>query len=381
MMKKLLLSLILLILFNSISYAENVHLQGYNGTQSRYYDRLNTPGTYLYPQNAYKQMENYIQAIEYNRSIEKLFVSRWEKPQNLSGHKQVTLVFKRTKGGVISNIEILKTSGSAEFDNSVINVFKSLKHLPYDVRSFASDKTKPYSVDFTVDYNNGKTTIFTSFYMGESKRVGIRTEPLKDIKISWYVNDLGAYALLNKELEKSNLKDYGLLLVSVDVDNNGNYVNPYIKISSGSNDFDNLAISMVKNLNSDDRIRKTPNNAHTVEIMFSNFDNSKLSNVYNDEAGKELEKYKNEVLSYITSKWKPPLEVRGFRSNYTSLLVEINRDGTFVNVDVASSSGNAVFDNYAVKTVRNINKYKPLPKDYDGESIKVFVTFMCKIKW
>ena len=380
-MKKLLLSFILLILFNSISYAENVHLQRYNGKPYQNYNRLNATGSYLYPQRAYKEMENYIQTIEYNRSIEKLFVSRWEKPQNLSGHKQVTLVFKRTKGGVISNIEILKSSGSAEFDASVINVFKSLKHLPYDVRSFASDKTKPYSVDFTVDYNNGKTAVFTDFYMGKSKHVGIRTEPLKDIKISRYVNDLGAYALLNMDFERIKVKDYGLLFVSVDIDENGNYVNPYIKISSGSNDFDNLAISMVKNLNSDKRIRKTPNNAHTAEIMFSNYDNSKLSNVYNDEVGKELEKYKNEVLSYITSKWKPPLEVRGFRSNYTSLLVEINRDGKFVNIDVASSSGNAVFDNYAVKTVRDINKYKPLPTDFDGESIKVFVTFACRVDW
>lgn len=384
MFKRFIISLIILIFSNLYCYGEGYYLPAYDSAshQTQRYKNIRNIGNYS--ESVRKNYQDYLKTIKYDDEIKNLFLSQWEKPKHLKGHKQVTLAYMRTLEGEVSNIEILKSSGSddfGDFDNSVIKTLQTISPLPYDVR-IKKEKYigKPYPVFLTVDYNNGNVEIFQGIYMHVyGKKLRVRSLQPEITDINRFENDMRIGAVLINKLSNIQLKEYGSTLIYVDIDDKGHFTNSYVKAPSGSVKLDNMFLNLVNSLNYEKLLPKNQNIPHAISILFESFNKDNLSEIFNPKYDKELEKYSKDAELYIKSKWHPPADVRGTASNYTSVLIEINKDGTFEKVEVFSSSGSPQFDKYAVDTVKNIGKYKPLPENFPQKSVNVLMTFVCNI--
>lgn len=329
-----------------------------------------------------KEYQNYISGRNKNILILQEIERNWIKPDNISGHKQIAIVYKLSSKKDVSDIEILHSSGSADFDKSIINAFKKSKPI---FKSIDTDNTviktgKSYKIRMVIDYTNGKLDSNTGSFMSAfNKATGFRTEPLKDITFDKYDYDYTIASFIHREWDRSNIKDFGFAVVSVDIDNNGNWSNPKIKISSDSNDFDKKALNIAQNIGNSKAIKKIYNNAHNIELNFLNYDTSKLSEAYKSNSEKYLYTYMNSLNSHIKLYWPPSRNIIANTSKAAQIKFNVKKDGTFDDVKVYNSSGNPAFDETAVNTVKKVHHYKPLPSDYDEDKIEVLMTFEANV--
>lgn len=54
----------------------------------------------------------------------------------------------------------------------------------------------------------------------------------------------------------------------------------------------------------------------------------------------------------------------------------IARDGRLVHIEVLEPSSNSIFNDEAIKSIKYIAPFKPLPKEFDGQDIEMIFTFI-----
>jgi protein TonB len=82
--------------------------------------------------------------------------------------------------------------------------------------------------------------------------------------------------------------------------------------------------------------------------------------------------YMAELKRRLTRNWHPP---RGDKTQRVVLRFQIARDGRLLSVLVEHSSGMDRLDAAAVEAVKLSEPFKPLPPEFDGESVPILFTF------
>ncbi|MFZ5864047.1 MAG: energy transducer TonB [Nitrospirota bacterium] len=84
--------------------------------------------------------------------------------------------------------------------------------------------------------------------------------------------------------------------------------------------------------------------------------------------------YTNALKRKINENWSPP--GAGFAQTRATLVVfTILRDGSVRGAEIEQSSGDAFFDQAAIRSVQRANPFPPLPPGYAEESMKIFFSF------
>ena len=87
-----------------------------------------------------------------------------------------------------------------------------------------------------------------------------------------------------------------------------------------------------------------------------------------------VKEYYNSIWSLIKSNWVIPEYLKG-RGLVVVIGLRIRRDGKVENLQVEKSSGNRVFDDYAIKAIKASEPFPPLPKEIKGEYLDLGVIF------
>ena len=84
--------------------------------------------------------------------------------------------------------------------------------------------------------------------------------------------------------------------------------------------------------------------------------------------------YTDEIKRLIFKKWEVP---ENQQMAGAVVVFEINRDGTGSKdkIAITDSTGDKNFNSAAIMTVLNSYPFQPLPKEFKGESIKVYFEF------
>jgi protein TonB len=84
--------------------------------------------------------------------------------------------------------------------------------------------------------------------------------------------------------------------------------------------------------------------------------------------------YMNALKRKINENWSPP--GAGFAQTRATLVVfTIHRDGSVRGMDIEQSSGDAFYDQAAIRSVLRASPFPPLPPGYAEESMKIFFSF------
>jgi protein TonB len=84
--------------------------------------------------------------------------------------------------------------------------------------------------------------------------------------------------------------------------------------------------------------------------------------------------YMNALKRKINENWSPP--GAGFAQTRATLVVfTIERDGSVRGMNVEESSGDAFYDQAAIRSVQRASPFPPLPPGYTEESMKIFFSF------
>lgn len=84
--------------------------------------------------------------------------------------------------------------------------------------------------------------------------------------------------------------------------------------------------------------------------------------------------YLRQIQQKVSEKWVPPARPaeRGLR---VVVLFEISRDGRVTNSKVEKSSGNAWYDQSALRAVMDATPFPPLPQEFQAQSLRVHFGF------
>jgi TonB family protein len=87
--------------------------------------------------------------------------------------------------------------------------------------------------------------------------------------------------------------------------------------------------------------------------------------------------YLRQLQNKITEKWVPPrgASVGGEKA---IVLFEIDREGQIKEPSVEKSSGNAIYDQSAVRAILEASPFPPLPQGFPGRSLRVHFGFEYK---
>ena len=84
--------------------------------------------------------------------------------------------------------------------------------------------------------------------------------------------------------------------------------------------------------------------------------------------------YMNALKRKINENWSPP--GAGFAQKRELLVVfTIQRDGSVRGAEIEQSSGDAFYDQAAIRSVRRATPFPPLPPGYPEENMKIFFSF------
>jgi protein TonB len=94
------------------------------------------------------------------------------------------------------------------------------------------------------------------------------------------------------------------------------------------------------------------------------------SNILLDVSNFPFTYYLRQLQNKITEKWTPP---RGASVGGETAIVlfEIDREGQIKEPSVERSSGNAIYDQSAVRAVLEASPFPPLPQGYPGRSLRI----------
>jgi protein TonB len=101
------------------------------------------------------------------------------------------------------------------------------------------------------------------------------------------------------------------------------------------------------------------------------------SNISLDVSDFPFTYYLRQLQNKITEKWVPPrgASVGGEKA---IVLFEIDREGQIKEPSVERSSGNAIYDQSAVRAVLEASPFPPLPQGFPGRSLRVHFGFEYK---
>ena len=85
--------------------------------------------------------------------------------------------------------------------------------------------------------------------------------------------------------------------------------------------------------------------------------------------------YREELEQIIFNKWT--FANTGLHVN---LVLKINKDGSFEDLEIFNSSDNIEFDKNAINTLKSLKQLKPLPENYPFPYAKAFITFSDNVK-
>lgn len=98
----------------------------------------------------------------------------------------------------------------------------------------------------------------------------------------------------------------------------------------------------------------------------------KTNNKSNIENPEIFNAYMRDMQRRIKLNWDPPKQEV---SKSVTLLYTINKDGSLKKYKVLKSSGDKYLDNAAIKALKDTSPFRPLPKEFEGESVDVQFTF------
>jgi protein TonB len=76
----------------------------------------------------------------------------------------------------------------------------------------------------------------------------------------------------------------------------------------------------------------------------------------------------------IDENWSPP--GAGFAQTRATLVVfTIQRDGSVIGTDIEQSSGDAFFDQAAIRSLQRATPFPPLPPGYSEDNMRIFLSF------
>lgn len=85
-----------------------------------------------------------------------------------------------------------------------------------------------------------------------------------------------------------------------------------------------------------------------------------------------FEDYMRNLEKTIKSNWHPPIDST---SNNVTLLFSIDKEGNIHSIQLKKSSGLPAADISAIRAVSELKKFRPLPKEYDGNDITIKFDF------
>jgi len=84
--------------------------------------------------------------------------------------------------------------------------------------------------------------------------------------------------------------------------------------------------------------------------------------------------YLRQIQQKVSEKWVPP--ARGSESgNRVVVLFEIERDGQVRTSKIERSSGNAIYDNSALRAIMDANPFPELPREFPSHSLRIHFGF------
>ena len=98
-------------------------------------------------------------------------------------------------------------------------------------------------------------------------------------------------------------------------------------------------------------------------------------------ANSDIDTSENDYVEYlqkcIKKNWHPPLEDM---AKNTVALIKIAKDGKLISCEIFKSSGNKKADEAAIKAVQAAAPFRPLPANYEGQSVNIIFTFNYRVE-
>lgn len=371
-------------LFHGV-FCEEIHLPRIEGTQNFSYNPIykNLPNASILND----EYEYYKINARHQKKLKEIINFNWVKPQKLTQGEHVVLLYKLSKKyGTVSDITIMKSSGSEEFDKSVIETLKKSSPLP-SLPKNKNIKTGNYEnvelIRSIFFYNDGELHNFSDeLYYNAGLKFKILPENTP-ISPQIFEQITNSQFYLHKFWTIKGVNEEGFGIVEVPTDEYGNYGSPKLILSSGNSSFDKKIIEITKLLSNSKKIssNRTKSEQYTVQFLFSNYNNNPIKQKYGQQNPEALSNYVNKVSSYIHLKWDLVHNKRSLidsKPKTCSVIFDIRKDGVFENPRIYISSGNADFDNFAIETVKKAKNYKPIPSEYNNERLTVVVVFEYK---
>jgi len=85
-----------------------------------------------------------------------------------------------------------------------------------------------------------------------------------------------------------------------------------------------------------------------------------------------ISQYRIYVIDQIQKNWSPP---RSMKSYNLTILFTLSRDGSLLQLNVLKSSGNQIYDNAAMETIRKCVPFNPLPENFYQSTVNIEMTF------
>lgn len=100
------------------------------------------------------------------------------------------------------------------------------------------------------------------------------------------------------------------------------------------------------------------------------------SSISSSSIDPELQVYLSEVWKRLKSAWGLPGGLSLRRDLETVVSVKIRRDGRIIGIDWEKKSGNRLYDESVLRTLRSVDPFPPFPQSIPYESIEIGLRFL-----
>lgn len=90
----------------------------------------------------------------------------------------------------------------------------------------------------------------------------------------------------------------------------------------------------------------------------------------------QLAFWASRIKRLVERSWNPPQGVEVEGSAKTVISFQVERSGKITAVDIAQSSGNALLDDMAKRTILRLERVPPIPENFPGDLLKVSYEFI-----
>lgn len=86
--------------------------------------------------------------------------------------------------------------------------------------------------------------------------------------------------------------------------------------------------------------------------------------------------YLNEIWTKIKKAWTLPFGLSGSKNLEIIVIVKIRRDGRIVDMEVEKRSGNRIYDESALRTIRSVDPFPPFPSSLKSDYLEIGLRFL-----